>query len=313
MNKRVKFWLTAGLITVITGTGTAAMAADSAPTFIKKLNAPLIKAKEMATTQADGTTTAPQDHMVRGGHHGGGLMIMGDELFTLLKLTQDEFRTQTEAGKTLLQIATAQGVTEQQLTDFLTKQHTAHIDQAVTDGKLTQEQADAMKANFPEHIKNMINHTHPVGMGGPGGHGKGGMGFGGMKIGDELFTLLNITKEQFQTECQAGKTLLEIATAHNVTEQQLTDFFTEQHTAKMEQAVKDGKMTQEQADQLKANLPTMISKIINSKPGDHKIGKGMGKVKGMKMKGFHGGDQTKPAQPAQPTDQTQTVTPASTL
>jgi len=401
MNKKVKFWLTAGLITVITGTGTAAMAADGAQPFIKKLSTPQVKATNVTTT-TDGTqATVPQDRLIRGGHHGGGLMIINDELFTLLKLTHEEFRTQAEAGKTLLQIATAQGVTEQQLTDFLTKQHTAHLDQHVTDGKLTQEQADTMKANLPEQIKNMINNTLPARPGGKGlikmkfdndlhtlfniteeqlrtelqsgktlldiakahnvteqqltdyltkqhtakidqavtdgkltqeqadkmkadfpehikniinntppagpeGFGKGGMDMGGLKFGEELFTFLNITKEQFQTECKAGKTLLEIATAKNITEQQLTDFFTKQATDRFEQAVKVGKMTQAQADQLKASLPETISKAINSKVADS-LKQGKGKAG---MKGPRGGDQTQPAQ--QPTQQTKTTTKAAT-
>jgi len=93
---------------------------------------------------------------------GGMHTIVWNGLYSALKLTPEELNAQLASGKTLAQIAEAQGVSQEQLAQALESAVKAGLDKAVADKVLTQEQADWM-----------ISHMGTGGMGfGPGGcHG----------------------------------------------------------------------------------------------------------------------------------------------
>ncbi|HRE47141.1 MAG TPA: hypothetical protein PLD47_05400 [Aggregatilineales bacterium] len=67
----------------------------------------------------------------------------------VLTMTAAELRAALVGGKTLSDVAKAKGVTVEALQAALTEARNAEIDQAVADGLLTQEQADALKNNTP--------------------------------------------------------------------------------------------------------------------------------------------------------------------
>lgn len=90
--------------------------------------------------------------------------------------------TTTLKTKTLLQIANDKNVDVTKLRTAIADAEKAAIDQAVKDGKLTQAQADMLKANIkPENIDlNRFGFGGPNGLGGPNGRGGRGMGPNGM-------------------------------------------------------------------------------------------------------------------------------------
>jgi hypothetical protein len=97
----------------------------------------------------------------------------------LLGLTPGQLLDARAAGKTLLDIAKDKGITEQQLVDTMVAERKTAVDQAVKDGKMTQEQADwmlgMMKAMAPFQLTNPFAGKQGWGMGMMGA----GMGFGG--------------------------------------------------------------------------------------------------------------------------------------
>jgi hypothetical protein len=104
-----------------------------------------------------------------GGMHG----ILGPSLAaatTYLDLTEAQIRTDLQSGKTLAQIATAQGKDPAKLVDALVTAETAQLATAVKDGKLTAAQQTQILANLNQRVTDMVNGTF-----GPGMHG----GFGG--------------------------------------------------------------------------------------------------------------------------------------
>jgi hypothetical protein len=105
-------------------------------------------------------------------HMGGG---KGSEaVATVLGLTATELRTQLDAGKTLAQVATAQGVAVQRVIDAIVAEKQAHLAQEVASGELTQAQADAKSANITTKVTEMVNTVRPAKpAGGRGGHGRG--------------------------------------------------------------------------------------------------------------------------------------------
>ena len=98
---------------------------------------------------------------------------------------------------------------------------------------------------------------------GRGGGMRGGMMGGEMGMEDEVLALLHMTREQVITERQAGKSLVQIAQAKNVTEKQLVDTILAAKRADLDQLVRDGKLTQAQADQMYQNMQQTVPQAVN--------------------------------------------------
>ncbi len=103
------------------------------------------QADEVATVIAE---TRPEGG--RGGHGGG--RIDRAAAATALGITEDELQAQTEAGKTLADIADAEGVEQADLVAALVQAEQARLDAAVASGDLTQAQADERAAGLEERI-----------------------------------------------------------------------------------------------------------------------------------------------------------------
>jgi hypothetical protein len=87
-----------------------------------------------------------------------------------LGLTQAQLRMQLQSGKTLAQIATAQGKSVSGLEDVIYNDAKTHLDAAVTAGKLTAAQEQTRLADLKAHLDDIVNHSGPP----PGAPGRGG-------------------------------------------------------------------------------------------------------------------------------------------
>jgi len=104
--------------------------------------------------------------------HGAG--VVSEAVTKLLGMTPDQIYAERSAGKTLADIAEDQGVSEQQMIDAIVAAQKEAIDQAVKDGRMTQDQADWMMARAEAIAPFMLSNPS-----GPrGGHGHGGRGGG---------------------------------------------------------------------------------------------------------------------------------------
>lgn len=90
---------------------------------------------------------------------------------TYLGLTNDQIRTQLQSGKTLAQIATAQGKTVSGLEDAIVSDAKTHLGAAVAAGKMTATQEATMLADITAHVDDRVNQSGPPSgrEGGPGG------------------------------------------------------------------------------------------------------------------------------------------------
>jgi hypothetical protein len=75
-----------------------------------------------------------------------------------LGLTEAELRAELNDGRTLAQIANAQGKSVTGLKDAMLKATKAKLDQLVEDGKLTQAEADETYDRFESHLDDLIQH-----------------------------------------------------------------------------------------------------------------------------------------------------------
>ena len=178
------------------------------------------------------------------GLHGGA--DLATAAATYIGITAADLRTQLAAGKSLADIAVANGKTRDGLIAALVAAEQQSISTFV----------DA---------KGTANPGGP-GPGGPGGP-RGGFGFGFGVKGDPLAaaaTLLGTTSADLRTKTEAGQTLTQIATAAGKTRDQLVQALVADATAKIEAAKTAGTLTAAQATQLESGLTDRMTKLADS-------------------------------------------------
>ena len=137
----------------------------------------------------------PQDRMRDGDHEGDdhhgprgmGPMVRLDIVASTLGISEADVQSAIADGKTLAELADANGSSAQELIDALVAEVKAHFDAEVASGEHTQADADARIADATAAITEFVNNTQealkngPAGFGDPDGdHGPmgGGMGSG---------------------------------------------------------------------------------------------------------------------------------------
>jgi hypothetical protein len=179
-----------------------------------------------------------------------------------LGLTAAELGTQLQSGKTLAQVATAQGKSVSGLEDAIVADATTHLDAGVAAGKLTAAQEASMLAGLKTHVDDMVNSTGPPagghGPGGPGG-GPGGGPFDPQAIADYL----GLTQSALRTQLQAGKSLADVASAQGKTVAGLQAAIVAAATTKLDAAVSAGTITAAQESSRLADLKSHLDDIVN--------------------------------------------------
>jgi len=93
-------------------------------------------------------------------HHEGAIGGL-DAAATYLGLTETQLRTQLESGKSLADVAKAQGKTVDGLVQALVDAAKKKLDAAVSAGRLTRTQADSILADLKSHVTDFVNGTAP--------------------------------------------------------------------------------------------------------------------------------------------------------
>jgi lambda repressor-like predicted transcriptional regulator len=174
-------------------------------------------------------------------------VLISQDVLDLLKLDKKTLQAKLAEGKTLAQIAEEQGVSRDSLK------------QALTDS--FNKKLEEQKSKFAENLDKMVDSKLPGGFG-----DKKDFVFKqnpGQNI-SEAAKLLGISNEDLKKALVSGKSLADLAKEKGVEVQTLIDGLANPLTAKIEQELKDGKITQEQADQRKADIVEKITKWVNS-------------------------------------------------
>lgn len=170
----------------------------------------------------------------------------------------------------LQKLATRLGISEDTLKADLQQTSLDELQQLVTDGKLTQAQADKIKSAitsgsdlFPPLFGGFGNRggNEP----GMGGHGPGGM-FGILgKNEAALAQWLGISTDTLRSDLAGGQSLAEIATAQKKTAADLKTFLTGELDTSLKAEVTAGKLTQAQSDKISAAFAANLDTLINGK------------------------------------------------
>lgn len=128
----------------------------------------------------------------------------------------------------------------------------------VENGTISQEQADAVIAAIvdaaPEHPR--------------GAHGRGGAGL------EAAAEAIGVEPSELLEALRGGSTIAEVAGEHGVEVQSVIDAMVAEATEKLDAAVAEGRITQEQADERLADLTDRVTERVNNAapeggPGPH--------------------------------------------
>jgi predicted DNA-binding protein (UPF0251 family) len=180
------------------------------------------------------------------------------------------------------------GVEPSELSNALKQALKNRIDEAVTDGRLTEEQADVLK-------ERLDSAGAPLVFGGVGGHPFGGH-LGLWHLGhvgdlDAVSTYLGLTAEDLRAALADGKSLAEIAREEGKSVDGLVRALVTEAEERIDAAVADGRLTEAQAGELKEDLEDRITELVNREPGTRMgfRGPGFGHGFGLQERPFFGG------------------------
>ena len=151
------------------------------------------------------------------------------------------------------------GVEPSELSAALRKALSNRVDAAVKAGRITKAEGDALKAR--------INSGEFPLFGGP--H----RGFGDFRHGpgphflphlEAAASYLGLTEAELRTELTSGKTLAQVAREQDKSVDGLIDALVKAQNEKLDQAVKDGRLTQAQANEIKQGQRERISDFVNN-------------------------------------------------
>ncbi|GIK42051.1 MAG: hypothetical protein BroJett011_58840 [Chloroflexota bacterium] len=234
--------------------------------------------------------------MGRGGPWGGPENSLIAVAAEKLGLTTQELLTELQAGKTIAEVAAEKNVAVDDIVEAVVASRTERLNQLVTDGQLTQEQADAMLTLMKANITERINAEWPAGgfgrgmmggdrwgggmMGGMMGGGRWGGGMMGGIMGggrwggpgnSPMFTVaeeLGLTPVELMTELRAGKSVADIAAEKNVAVDTIVDAVLAPRTDRLNDLVAKGQLTQEEVDSRLANLRVDVIDWLNQSWGN---------------------------------------------
>lgn len=187
-----------------------------------------------------------------------GVLAAGGGTAVAVAATRTDDRQQTEQA-IISDAAQRLSVSPDKLREALGAAEDAQLDQAVKDGKLTQQQADAMKQRRRQN-------GSVLGMG-PGRHGGRGP-FGGPSGALDRGTIavaaakaLGLSADALRTQLRAGKSLADLAKAQNKDLADVKAAIKRALSNELDAAVKDQRITAAQRDRFLAHLDELIAHV----------------------------------------------------
>jgi len=152
------------------------------------------------------------------------------------------------------------GVEPSELSDALREALKVRVDAAVDAGRLTEEQAEELKERID-------SGDSPLLFGGLGGPRHGHFHHAGTL--DEAASYLGLEVAELREQLTDGKTLAEIAKAEGKSVDGLVQAMVKSAKERLDEAVSDGRLTRDQADELAEDLEERTTDLVNGNLPEH--------------------------------------------
>lgn len=222
---------------------------------------------------------------------GDGIRFGADLIETVAELTGTDEEAVAEAleeGQTLAEYAEAHGVSADALLDELMSDAEERLAEAIQEDDLTEEEADLIRTELREHLSDLINGDGPFGgfaFGHPDVPGElpfiGGIGSDFAVEFDPIETVADLTGTEIEEVFDAlenGQTPAEFAAEYGVSEDDLVAAIMADAEERATEAVADGDLSQDEADEILARLEERARAILNGEGVifHHRIAPGAG-------------------------------------
>jgi hypothetical protein len=171
-------------------------------------------------------------------------------------------------------------VTPEALRSALGAAEDAQLDQAVKDGRITQAQADAIKAERQKDGRVLGGPGAGGRHGGPGGRGFG-HGAGGPAALDAAATALGLKPAELRAKLEAGKSIADVAKEQGKQIADVKSAIKDAITKQLDADVKAGRLTAAQRTEELTELDSHLDDLVNGTRPD-------GGAKGARAAGRHG-------------------------
>ena len=160
-------------------------------------------------------------------------------------------------GTFLGKVAEKLGISEEEFKTAIDEARTESIDEAVAEGRLTEEQAQRLQER-----------------GFPFAGGRVGKGCGQVK--DAAAEVLGMTQEELKDELKDGNSLADVAEAQGMSVEDFKVALLDQVQVQLGELVADGDFTQEQADDIFQRTEENIDSILSGEGRQHRGPGGFG-------------------------------------
>jgi transposase-like protein len=182
-------------------------------------------------------------------------------------ISESDLTTALRSGRSIAEVAKQHGVEVQTVIDALVKDAESELAAAVKAGTITQAQADQIKPGIEARVTAQVNAPggmFPHGLFGPFGPGRlGGFGPGPGASLSVAAKTIGVSEATLVKAVRGGSSIAAVAKQHGVTPQQVVAALVADAKTRLNQAVKAGRITQEQANAIESNLSQRITGLVN--------------------------------------------------
>jgi predicted transcriptional regulator len=235
--------------------------------FMTALAITLLLSTGIITTHAAAASTSSTSNSItqmQNKHKKGCTNPIYSILENKLGYSKAQIESAAKSGKTAFDLAKEKGKTQEDVRNMLFEAQSKHIDQKVSEGKLTKEEAATIKANMKVKVQKWNGSLIPM-------HRDKGFS---PNIYSVLEKQLGFTRAQISNAANSGKSAFDLAKEKGKTPDQLKSMIVDAQSKELDQMVKEGKMPKEKADAIKAKIKADIQKwngSLNYRKDKHNV------------------------------------------
>jgi len=204
---------------------------------------------------AGGASVAAAAGPGQGGRGHGAIRAAGQTAASTIGISPEELRSQIQSGKTVAQIATEHGVDPNAVVNAIVAALTQEIDQKAAAGSIDANRAAQAKQKLPDVANRFVNETKPR------------RDYRIRKDATQAAAKeIGVSTSDLKHARKNGKSIAQVAKDHDKSVDDVVNAIVKAATADVDQAVKDGKLDSQKADQIKKNLPDRAKQLVNREP-----------------------------------------------
>ena len=204
---------------------------------------------------AGGASVAAAAGPGQGGRGHGAIRAAGQTAASTIGISPEELRSQIQSGKTVAQIATEHGVDPNAVVNAIVAALTQEIDQKAAAGSIDANRAAQAKQKLPDVANRFVNETKPR------------RDYRIRKDATQAAAKeIGVSTSDLKHARKNGKSIAQVAKDHDKSVDDVVNAIVKAATADVDQAVKDGKLDSQKADQIKRNLPDRAKQLVNREP-----------------------------------------------